>query len=33
MLLGIRMPCWEDNIKMAFREIRLRMFDLDAVGS
>jgi len=33
ILLGIRMPWWEDNMKMALREIRLRMSDLDSFGS
>lgn len=33
ILLGISMPWWEDDIKMALRGIRLRMSDLDSVGS
>jgi hypothetical protein len=32
ILLGIRTPWWKDNIKMALREIRLRMSDLDTIG-
>ena len=27
------MPWWKDNVKMALREIRLRMSDMDSVES